>query len=140
MRILIADDAPLIRERLVALLAAQPGVVVVGEARDAPETLAALRRWSPDVLILDWRMPGGGGLQVLRAMQQARLSTMVIVLTNHVGDQYRTKALALGAHCLLDKVSDLPELRRLMLALAPAAEVGEAAQSRITHHEHYGHP
>ena len=61
IRTIIADDEPLGRKKLRILLAAEPGVRLVAECRDGPQTIAALRDYQPDLLLLDIQMPGADG-------------------------------------------------------------------------------
>ena len=94
MRVLIADDEPVARKGLRALLAAEPDVVVVGEAATGEETEALLRSADPDVLILDIQMPQKTGLDVLAGIQPAALP-LVIFVTAH--DEHAIRAFELHA-------------------------------------------
>jgi len=97
MRILIADDSALLRQRVSAQLLRDPRVSVIAEARDTQETLALIEAERPDAVVLDLSMPGGGGIAVLEALRGRRSGPAVIVLTNHVLEEYRERCLALGA-------------------------------------------
>ena len=106
MRILIADDSAIIRERLVNLLAEVQGVEVVGQAGDAAEARRMAVRLKPDVAILDLRMPMGSGADVLRDIKQRDPAPLVIMLTNYPHPENRKKCIDLGADYFFDKSTE----------------------------------
>jgi PAS domain S-box-containing protein len=106
MRVLIADDSAILRQRMATQLAQDPGVAVVAEAGDTQETLAMIEAERPDAVVLDLSMPGGGGIAVLEALRGRRSPPAVVVLTNHVLEEYRERCLGLGASAFLDKSAD----------------------------------
>lgn len=123
MRVLIADDSPLVIERVSAILAEMGEVEVVGRAGTVLETARAVRDLKPDVMILDLEMPDGSGLDVLAGIARDRLPPVVIVLTNHGTSQYRRRCLQSGAHFFLDKSVEFDKLAEVLQALiddAPA--------------------
>jgi len=81
IRIVLADDHPIVLEGLAQLFATEPGFEVVARATDGDEALAAVRSHRPDILILDLRMPGRNGLEVLRELRREAIPTHVVVLT-----------------------------------------------------------
>src|SRR5215467_9599108 len=81
VRILIADDHPIVRDGLKKLLLLEDDLDVVGEASDGREVLEKVRDLDPDVLLLDLRMPNLNGLGALQALAQVNKRTRVIVLT-----------------------------------------------------------
>ncbi|MGD8969396.1 MAG: response regulator transcription factor, partial [Anaerolineae bacterium] len=89
LKIFIADDSDLVRERLRELISEVPGTEIVGEGASGAEALAALKRLSPNVLILDIRMPGGNGIDALEAAKEQRPAPLVIMLTAYAHPQYR---------------------------------------------------
>lgn len=99
IRILIADDHPLVRDGLQALLAAQPDFAVVGAARDGVEALRLAAALEPDVLLLDMAMPGLSGLEVIQEMKSAQVQPCcrIILLTAAIGRGDITRALQDGA-------------------------------------------
>ena len=97
IRVLIADDHAVLRAGLRMLINAQSDMQAVGEAEDTEETLAQIEHLSPDVVLLDISMPGGGGLRVLWALQHIPSPPRVLVLTMHEDDEYLREALRLGA-------------------------------------------
>jgi DNA-binding NarL/FixJ family response regulator len=117
--ILVADDHPIIRSGVRALLETEPDFTVVAEAADGAETCALAERHQPDVLIVDLRMPGLGGMDVLRQVPRLSPATRVIVLSMHARAPYVAEALALGASGYVAKQggpSDLAEAVRRVAA------------------------
>ena len=86
VRVLIAEDAPAVRQALAALLSSEPTVHLVGVAEDAVEAIELARRELPDVALLDVEMPGGGGPRAVREILRLSPSTIVVALSAH-GDQ-----------------------------------------------------
>jgi PAS domain S-box-containing protein len=125
-RILIADDSAILRQRMAAQLAQDPLLSVVAEARDTQETLALIDAERPDVVVLDLSMPGGGGIAVLEALRGRPERPAVVVLTNHVLEEYRERCLGLGAAAFLDKSADTVGVMRTLrdLGREPSAQAG----------------
>ena len=115
LKVFICDDSATVRERLVIMALELPAVDVVGLADDAPGSLDAIRQARPDVVILDIRMPGGNGIDVLRQLKEENPAPKVIMLTNFAYAQYRKKCEEAGADYFLDKST---EFGRIPLALA----------------------
>jgi DNA-binding NarL/FixJ family response regulator len=82
IRILIADDHPVVREGLIAILTLESDLKVVGQAHDGEEACRLYDQLSPDVLILDLRMPRKDGLEVVTELMSRRPRPRIIVLTN----------------------------------------------------------
>ena len=97
IRILIADDHPVVREGLVTILALQKDLVVVGQARDGEEACLLYDELSPDVLILDLRMPKKDGQEVVGELMTRRPRPRIIVLTNSAKAEDLRRALTAGA-------------------------------------------
>ena len=119
MRVLVVDDARLVRERLVDIIAAIPGVEAVLQASDGDEALALVPVEHPDVMVLDIHMPRVGGFKVLNALQKIASTVVVILLTNHV--EYRRHALRKGAAYFFDKATELDALLATLADLAAGA-------------------
>jgi two-component system response regulator DesR len=128
MKVFIADDSLPIVERLVDLLQDIAGVEIVGHASDVPGAVRGIRQLKPDVVILDLQMPGGSGLDVLRAIRQVLPGLYVLICTNYPYPQFRQECLSAGADCFLDKSSEfekipaiLRDVKRSLAKAAPAA-------------------
>ncbi len=121
LRVLIADDAAVVRERLVAMVSEIPGVAVVAEAGCVQETLRAVREHKPQVVILDLSMPDGSGLDVLAQMRREQLEAVVLVLTNYPYQEYELLARERGASAFLDKSREFMKVTELVRDLAARA-------------------
>ena len=107
LQVVIVDDSVVIRQRLVSLLEETHGVDVAGVATDGFEGLETVQKLHPDVVILDIRMPGMGGIEFLEALQgDNELSPTVIVLTNFPYPAYRKRCQELGAEYFFDKSTE----------------------------------
>lgn len=117
LKVLVADDAAMIRRRIIEMLDELEVVELAGEAQETQEALSLLKQEKPDVLILDIRMPGGGGGVVLQAAKAQPEPPVVIVFTSFAYPQYRKRFLAEGADYFIDKGTDLERLREIIFTL-----------------------
>jgi DNA-binding NarL/FixJ family response regulator len=101
MRVLIADDQPHVRSALSLLLRQEPDVTVVGEADDAEQALELVAGQQPDLVLLDWELPGRGGIATLARLQAARPGLLVIALSGR--PEARRAALAAGVDVFVSK-------------------------------------
>lgn len=129
IRVGLVDDQTLVRAGIQALLALVPDVEVAFEAEDGTEALTMLETASPDVLLLDLRMPGLDGLGVLRALRGKECLPPTIVLTTFDDDGLMLEAIRLGARGFLLK--DI-SLERLAEAIRTVAAGGTLLQPAIT--------
>ena len=106
IRVLLADDEQLIREGLRLILDLQPDIEVVGEAADGVEALRLVGELTPDVLLIDIRMPRLDGLEVTERLADADVRPRVLILTTFDSDEYLYRALKAGASGFLLK--DVP--------------------------------
>src|ERR1700730_4363924 len=97
IRVLIADDHPVVCLGLLGIINGQPDMTVVGQARSGTEAVALARKHSPNVVLMDLRMPGMSGVEATAAIRAERPASAVIVLTTYQGDEDIRKALAAGA-------------------------------------------
>ncbi|MEH7828427.1 response regulator transcription factor [Gemmobacter denitrificans] len=97
IRVVIADDHPLYREGVARSLSEDAGILVVGQAQDAPGAVELAERMKPDLLLLDVSMPGGGGLAALRAVMEWDKPPKVAMLTASEEDDVVMQALKAGA-------------------------------------------
>jgi DNA-binding NarL/FixJ family response regulator len=112
IRVLVVDDQPLFREGVLMLLAADPELVVVGEAADGERAIAMTRELAPDVVLMDLRMPGDGGVATTARMLAEWPALRVLVLTTFDDDDSVFAALRAGAVGYLLKDVSSVELRR----------------------------
>jgi DNA-binding NarL/FixJ family response regulator len=98
IRILVADDHPIFRAGLRALLDGQPDMQVVGEAGNGLEAVQRSRELRPDVVLLDLTMPVLDGLGALREMQRLDIPSRALVLTMHAENEYLLKVLEAGGY------------------------------------------
>jgi DNA-binding NarL/FixJ family response regulator len=117
MKVFIADDSPVLRERLEEMLSELSDIEILGYAQDVPETLASIKALQPDVVILDIRMPGGSGIDVLQDIKKADQSPLVVILTNYPYPQYRKKCMSLGADYFFDKSTEFEKVTTLFRQL-----------------------
>jgi DNA-binding NarL/FixJ family response regulator len=119
IRVLLADDQALVRAGFRALLAAQEGIEVVGEAADGAEAVALARSLRPDVVLMDIRMPGVDGLEATRAIAADNLlaGVRIVILTFDL-DEYVFEALRVGASGFLVKNTEPADLIRGVRAVA----------------------
>jgi len=110
LNVFIVDDSEILRERLRSILSDIKGVKIVGEAEDVATAKEFLTASTPDVVILDIRMPGGSGIDVLEMIKRQKPSVRVIVLTNYPYPQYRKRCMELGAEFFLDKSTEFDRL------------------------------
>jgi DNA-binding NarL/FixJ family response regulator len=110
-KVFVVEDAPSIRARLVELLDEIDGVCVVGQAESPAEAVAGIFRTRPHCVVLDFRLTGGTGVDVLRAVHPDLPEIGFIVLTNHPTAQYRRACMEAGAFAFLDKSTELARLK-----------------------------
>ncbi|MGH3734377.1 MAG: response regulator [Micromonosporaceae bacterium] len=122
VRVLLADDQPLLRTGFRMVLGGEPEIDVVGEAGDGAEAVELARRLLPDVVLMDIRMPRMDGVAATAAITAARLPVRVLILTTFDLDEYVVGALRAGASGFLAK--DVPA-EDLILAIHTVA-AGEA--------------
>ena len=126
VRVLLADDEQLVRTGLRLILGSEPDLEVVGEAADGEEAVALVGQLRPDVLLLDLRMPGVGGLDAIRQLQTTwgagPARTHIVVLTTFDSDRNVLEALQAGAAGFLLKDAPADQL----VAAIRAAATGDA--------------
>jgi DNA-binding NarL/FixJ family response regulator len=119
MKVFIVDDSAVLRERVIEMLSELPGIEIIGYAQNVPDALSAIKQLNPDVVILDIRIPGGNGMDVLQDIKQEKGAPMVIILTNYPYPQYRKKCLGLGADYFFDKSTEFEKVTELFKRLRP---------------------
>ena len=124
LRVVIADDSALLRERVEALISDLADVQLVGQATNAQEALEVVQRSKPDVVVLDIRMPGGNGIEALKMIRALEAPPVVIMLTAFPYPQYRTKCIEAGAAFFLDKAKEFDRVADVLEQMR-ASTVGD---------------
>ncbi|MBS1811636.1 MAG: response regulator [Acidobacteria bacterium] len=112
LRVFIADDSRRILANLIALLQQEKGVQIVGAARTTKAAIRAIQHLTPDLVILDFRLPDGNGLDVLKEIKQHDSCPLVMMLTNYAYPQYRERCRQWGADYFFDKSQDFEQVIR----------------------------
>ncbi|WP_280510907.1 response regulator, partial [Nocardia farcinica] len=110
IRVLVADDEPLVRAGVTGILGTDPGIAVVAEAGTGPDALAAARAHALDAVVLDIRMPGLSGLEVLRELRGEGHTVGCLFVTTFGEDDYIAEAVRLAADGFVLKSGDPREL------------------------------
>ena len=118
IRLLIADDHPVVRDGLSGMFAADPGFEVVGEATDGAEAVRLAQAFNPDVILMDLRMPGTDGVTAIAELARRKIPARVLVLTTYDTDSYVLPAIEAGATGYLLKDAPRDELLRAVRAAA----------------------
>ncbi|MBW8871411.1 MAG: response regulator transcription factor [Leifsonia sp.] len=123
IRIVLADDHPVVREGIRGMLQSYDDIEVVGQAGSGPEAVALVAALRPDLVLMDLRMPGGDGVEATRAISAAHPGTRVVVLTTYETDQDILRAIEAGASGYLLKDIAPAELARSVRAAAAGETV-----------------
>jgi DNA-binding NarL/FixJ family response regulator len=118
VRVMVVDDQALVREGLMTLLDAAPGISPVAAAADGEEAVRLAARHRPDVVLMDLRMPVLDGVQATRRIRAARPETEIVVLTTHADEASILDALRAGARGYLTKDAGIAEISRAVHAAA----------------------
>jgi NarL family two-component system response regulator LiaR len=110
IRVLVVDDHAIVRKGICALLATEPGIQVVGEAKEGQEAVAKTARLRPEVVLMDLVMPGMDGLEAIRRILADQPEVRILVLTSFAGDDKIFAAIRAGALGYLLKDSGPEEL------------------------------
>jgi DNA-binding NarL/FixJ family response regulator len=121
VRILVLDDAPVVRRLIVRLCEEIDGVGAVLQAADAPSAMRLMEQQQPQIAVLDIKVPGGNGLRngidVLKAVKRTQPTVAVIMLTNHATQRYRRECEQAGATHFFDKSGEFEQLPIAVAAL-----------------------
>jgi DNA-binding NarL/FixJ family response regulator len=110
IKLIIADDHPIFRRGLRAVIETDPQIKVMAEAGEGDTALACIRQYAPHIAILDLDMPGKDGFEVTRAIREDNLLVEVIILTMHDKESLLKAALDLGVKGFVLKDSAMPEI------------------------------
>jgi DNA-binding NarL/FixJ family response regulator len=112
VRVLVVDDQIMVREGIVLLLGLLPGIEVVGSAGDGEEAVRLVAEVSPDVVLMDLRMPRCDGVEATRRIRAEHPATQVVVVTTYADDEWLFPALKAGARGYVTKDADAEEIAR----------------------------
>ena len=119
-RVLVVEDSLIIVKRIWALLMEVDGITMITHAKDGNEALLLAEQIRPDVILLDIKIPGKSGVDVLPLLK-ARTNAKVIMLTNYSDQYYRNLCSRLGADFFLDKSQEFDKINDILCTLRPVA-------------------
>lgn len=132
IRLVVADDHPVVRDGIVGMVSSDPEIAVVGEASNGAEAVALVRAFEPDVVLMDLRMPGTDGVTAIRELVRLGAPCRVVVLTTYNSDADVLPAIEAGATGYLLKDATREELLRAVHAAAVGrAELAPSVVSRL---------
>jgi DNA-binding NarL/FixJ family response regulator len=118
IRLLIVDDHPAMRAGLTAVLRAEPGIVPLGTASSEEDLGAMMQRTKPDVVLLDYHLPGADGLKLCRRLKREVPAPAVLLYSAYADSAMVVPAILAGADGLLNKSAPAPELFDALRAVA----------------------
>lgn len=110
IKLLIADDHPIVREGLKQIIRNAPDIIISGEANDGIEVLSKIKKENYDVILLDISMPRKNGIEILNEIRKEKIKSRILILSIHPEEQYAMRALKAGAYGYLTKDSVPNEL------------------------------
>ena len=132
VRLVVADDHPVVRDGIVGMVSSDPEIEVVGEASDGAEAVALVRAFEPDVVLMDLRMPGTDGVAAIRELTRIGAACRVVVLTTYDAAADVLPAIEAGATGYLLKDATREQLLRAVHAAAQGrAELAPSVVSRL---------
>ena len=117
IKILIADDHPVVREGLNAMLSREVDFKVIGEAKDGAEAVSKVKELKPDVVLMDLRMPEMDGVEAMRQIRSIDADVKFIILTTYSDDDYIFSGIEAGARAYLLKDAPRDELFKAIRAV-----------------------
>ncbi len=117
IRVLIADDHPLVLEGLCTVIDSQPDMQVVAQATDGKQTIESYHLHKPDVALLDLRMPDLDGIELIKAIRKDFPDARIIILTTYSGEEFIYRAFKAGARAYLLKTTPKLELIKTLRAV-----------------------
>ena len=121
MKVLLVDDSDILRNHLITILSDMENVDIVGESINTESAIKDLKKKKPDLVILDIRMPGEGGIHVLKIARKKYPDLKVIIFTDYPYPQYRTKCMEIGADYFFDKSTETEKMIDQIKQLAKQA-------------------
>lgn len=121
MKTIIVDDSDLIRQRLVDILSDIPDVQIIGQEGEAHQALVSIRSERPDMVVLDTRLIGGNGIEVLREIKHNNPDIKVIIFTSSPFPQHRRRCMEEGADAFLNKSNGFKHIKPTVQRLTKEA-------------------
>jgi YesN/AraC family two-component response regulator len=128
VKIIIADDSSLLRERIKSLLNGSKEKLVIYEAENGVDALQLIKDKMPDLAILDIRMPEMNGIEVLKKIRELKMKTKVCILTNYPYPQYKKKCIEAGADYFLSKTEDFNDIKIVVTDMEVKTEQPDGIQ------------
>lgn len=123
IKVIIADDHPLVRQGIKKFLELEPSIKVVGESRDGKSTVEMSLELDPDIVLMDINMPGMNGIEATRLIRQERPGIKIIVLTMHENEEYVYETIRCGASGYLLKDVDPERLLESIIKVSQGKSV-----------------
>jgi DNA-binding NarL/FixJ family response regulator len=117
IRIVIADDHPVVREGLISMIDREPDFKVIGEAKDGVEAVKLALQLKPDIVLIDLRMPELDGVEAIREISQTEPDIKFIILTTYSDDEYIFRGIEVGARAYLLKDAPREDLFKAIRAV-----------------------
>jgi two-component system response regulator NreC len=131
LNVLLVEDHAIVRQGIVALLAEEPDITVVGETGDGSQALVLVEALRPNIVLMDLSLPGMGGIEAIRQVRERFPDVRVVVLSMHESEEYVFRALRAGASAYVVKQSTSTELVLALRAVAAGSTFLSPAISEI---------
>jgi Response regulator containing a CheY-like receiver domain and an HTH DNA-binding domain len=125
MKVIIADDSRLMRERIREAISIFSGVEIVSETENGLQTLEELKKHNPNLAIIDIRMPDMNGIEVLKKIRELKMKVKVCILTNYPYPQYRKRCFEAGADYFLSKTEDFEDIKIVIADMLRETETND---------------
>ena len=127
MNIFIVDDSEVVRTRLRTILSKYPGFNIIGQDGKPLEAIKSIKNLQPDVVILDIRMPGMSGIDVIKFIKKDKPDIIVIMLTNYPYPQYRKESIQKGADFFFNKSTEFGKIPELLKQIENKTSIKESS-------------
>ncbi len=117
LRVFVADDSTIVRAGVINMIAAIPGVDIIGYAEDGLQARDLILKSLPDVLVMDIRMPHKNGIEVLEEVKAVHPEIKVIMLTNYPYPQYRKRCMQAGADFFFEKAMEFNQVIEVLTGM-----------------------
>jgi DNA-binding NarL/FixJ family response regulator len=112
--VFLVEDSVIVRERLLYMLAAIPGIQVAGFAETAADAIEQISLTQPDVIVLDIKLKAGSGITVLQTVKKQMPDVVVLMLTNYATPEFRQRCMQSGADYFLDKSNEFQNIASIL--------------------------